>query len=77
MIEESRIEMRKRKGENVSERQRRKKNEKAEMEAKSNKMHAPFHVYDRKKYENQMYEIPVRVGSIPPEEDRHENYFFW
>ena len=77
MIEESRIERQKRKGESVSERQRRKKKEKAEKEANSEKEHAPFHLYDKRRYENEMYEIPIRLRNIPPEEDRIENYFFW
>ena len=69
MIEESRIERQKRKGESVSERQRRKKKEKAEKEANSEKEHAPFHLYDKRRYENKMYEIPVRLRNIPPEKD--------
>lgn len=76
MIEETRVERRKRKGESVSARQRRKKKERAEKEANTKKEHAPFHLYDKTRYENERYEIPVRVRNIPPEEDRHESYFF-
>ena len=80
MIEESRIEKEKRRGETEYQRQKRRKKEAKERESKEEailrKKHAPFHKYDPEKYKFADYFIPTRTRNVRPEENRREDYFF-
>jgi hypothetical protein len=83
MIAETRIKREARQGETEDERNsriRRTRNEKARVargEAAARLNHARYHRYDIRKYADKDYEVPQRIRTVLPEEDRYfGNYYF-